>query len=129
MSNSRSTVRLPMKASSDWVKTAPVGATALIIAECMEKDRSTPFRRVTIDWLSGERTSVATLRAAATKLQDAVALAVAGTETERRDSDGSLYLSTSERCQTRWTIRSIPVGILTCWSGFEDGICPTEQPS
>jgi hypothetical protein len=117
--------RPKIKPSSEWAREAPVGATALIIAECTTKGRLN--RRVALDWLFGERSKAAPLRSAATKLVDTGGLSTSGTESERHENDGSVCLATSERCQTRWTVRSIPVGIIQCWAGFEDGISQLGQ--
>ena len=116
-----------IKASSEWAREAPAGAAALIVAECMTKGRATPIRRVALDWLHGDRNKAAPLRSAAAKLQDTAVLGAAGDECERRDSDGSVSLAMSERCHVRWTIRSIPIGIITCWTGFEDAVTPPQQ--
>ena len=117
-----------IKSSAEWAREGPAGATALIVAECMTKGRATPIRRVALDWLHGDRNKVAPLRTAAAKLLDTAALGAAGDENERHESDGSVSLAMSERCHVRWTIRSIPIGIITCWTGFEDAVNPPEQP-
>jgi hypothetical protein len=122
--NSKLCNRPVVKTSFEWVREAPNQATALIVAECAIKGRGAPIRRVALDWLFGERNKVAPLRSAAAKLKDTEMLSTAGIECERLESDGGMCLSTSERCQVRWTIRSIPVGILQCWAGFEDAITP-----
>ena len=116
-----------IKTSAEWAREAPAGASALIVAECMTKGSATPIRRVALDWLHGERNKVAPLRSAAAKLADTAVLGAAGDESERRDSDGSVSLAMSERCHVRWTIRSIPIGIVTCWTGFEDAVNPPEE--
>jgi hypothetical protein len=110
-----------IKPSSEWAREAPVGATALIVAECTTKGRL--IRRIAMDWLFGERNKAAPLRTAAAKMQDTAPLSTSGIENEHHESDGGLSLSSSERCQIRWTIRSVPAEILQCWAGFEDGMC------
>lgn len=115
-----------IKTSAEWAREAPAGATAFIVAECMTKERATPVRRVALDWLHGDRNKVSPLRTAAAKLQDTAALGGAGPECERHESDGSVSLAMSERCHARWTLRSIPIGIITCWTGFEDAVTARE---
>ena len=119
-----STTRPTIKPASEWLREAPAGATALIVAECTSKERPSPSRRVALGWLYGDRNKTEPLRDAARKLPDTLLLATADDTTKRQDSDGSIYLSTSERCHIRWTVRTIPIGLIGCWTGFEDAIAP-----
>jgi hypothetical protein len=115
-----------MKLSAHYVETAPNDASALIVGECVTGNlRDT--RRVALGWLRGSRNDMTEIRAAAAKFEETAELAAAGKEVEHQDADGSAFLKTSDRCRVRWTVRSIPIALITCWAAFEDAISPAEN--
>jgi hypothetical protein len=116
--------RIPMKLSAHYVETAPNDASALIVGECVTGNlRDT--RRVALGWLRGSRTDTTPLCVAAAKLEETAELARAE-GVEHHDSDGSPCLKSSDRCRVRWTVRSIPIALITCWAAFEDAISLAE---
>lgn len=119
------TTSLPLRPAAEWVKAAPKGAIALIVAECFA-DRHVAARRVALGWLSGSRSDFSRIRAAAERYPDTAGMIEAAED--RTESDGAVYLCSDARCKTRWTVRPIPIGLLMCWVGYEDAICAPSTP-